>query len=188
MSFNCAQCQQPIENTEGWVIWPHTEKPEDNEMLQTIHEYCREAFATLLSAEAKAAGSIVHLQDLPSDLIGFTVYEPYLVAYAPNTALCLKHRNHHEAHTGIRRWWQLTIPGQDKQHGYRLEDVSIHHNESMFPHPFASLRVPEFMETSWIYIELQSGQLLRYERDLYDISIRLFGANTGKKLQHSTYI
>ena len=186
MSFDCTQCQQPIEEADGWVVWLHMEKPQRIDKLDTIHEDCRETFASTLSAETKANGSIVHLQDLPPNLIGFTVYEPYLVAYSPNMALCLKHRNHHEAYTGIRRWWQLTIPGQGKKNGYLLEDVTIH-NKTMFPHPFASVRVPEFMETSWIYVELRSGQVLRYERDLYDISIRLFGANTGDRLRHSTY-
>lgn len=177
MPFLCAVCQQQIAIDNGWILWDHTADQKNNQDIKIIHDDCRRAFAQSVLAHARDHWSILHLQDLPSGLLGIQTREPYCVVYSSTTVLCLHHRHHLHPNTSVRPTWQLTI------HDYELEAVTLYNNGVV------SMRVPEFMEASWVDVQLDSGQILRYAQDLYDISLRLFGANrSGVSLHHPTFL
>ncbi len=69
MSLICSVCKKPIDDDNGWVVWPHTEDAQLIEKLKKVHSSCREAFIKSLSTDKIAKWSLVHLQDLPSSLI-----------------------------------------------------------------------------------------------------------------------
>ena len=175
--FSCAICQQPINSDNGLLIWPHLPPTQTITKPTFIHDGCRSAFIQSQPNDSTQHTSAIHLQDLPSDLIGVVFYGSYLVGYSASTMLCLHHKHHLHPRTSIHPVWQLRI------HDYEFDDATLYNNGRL------SILVPEFMEASWIHIQIESGQILQYAQDLYDITIRLFAANrSGARLKHPTFL
>lgn len=163
----CPACQQPVPRAAGWAQWTH--QPPGTPpaaRLAVWHTACRAQLAVAPGVQQ----SWLHLQVLPADLLGAWLVEPYFVAYAPTRALCLKHWHHLHPRTGIWPVWELTLIGAAVERAAinttRPAEVVFH--------------VPEFMEFSEIKLALASGQVLHFNRDLYDVVVRLYGHNRSE--------
>ena len=181
--FHCTVCQQSLQPNTIWAIWDHTEGAPPHDKVKMIHEDCHQDFMESEPANTPALWSLVPLADLPTGLLGIHVFQPYLVAYSSTEVVCLHHDLRSQPYGRIRRSWLVTL------YGYELQDITVFNKTTIKYDKFVSIHVPEFMEASWVWVKLETGQILRYGSDLYDVSIRHYASNgPGGYISVKTFI